>query len=59
MELYALNTENRFGQYLIFTSKKDLLEWAHIATRQTDDEILANTQKLTKSNHYYNLFAEV
>ena len=59
MELFALKTENRFNQYLIFTSKKELLEWAHRATSQTDGEILANVQHLTKNGSHYNLFPEV
>lgn len=56
MNLYAYKTENRHNQYLIFTSKKAVLDWGRSATRLTDVEILANTQKLTQSGLFYNLF---
>ncbi len=57
MKLYAFNTENRHNQYLIFTSKKALLNWAHAATRLTDPEILALTKELKQISSYYNFFA--
>ena len=57
MKLYVFNTENRHNQYLIFTSKKALLNWAHAATRLTDPEILALTKDLKQTGSYYNFFA--
>ena len=57
MKLYAFNTENRFNQYLIFTSKKALFNWAHAATRLTDPEILALTKELNQTGNHYNFFA--
>lgn len=59
MNLYAYKTDNRHGQYLIFTSRAALLTWARAATRLTDSEILADTIKLSKSGNYYNLFTGV
>ena len=56
MNLYAYETGNRHGQYLIFTSKAAALAWARAATRLTDPEILANLRKITASGNYYNLF---
>ena len=57
MKLYAFNTENRHNQYLIFTSKKALFEWAHAVTRLTDPEILALTKELNQTGNHYNFFA--
>ena len=56
MNLYAFDTENKHGQYLIFTSKAAALAWGRAATRLSDPEILAHIRKLTKSGAYYNLF---
>ena len=57
MKLYVFNTENRHNQYLIFTSKKALLNWAHAATRLTDPEILALPKELHPTGNHYNFFA--
>ena len=56
MNLYAYDTENRHGQYLIFTSKAAALAWGRAATRLTDPEILSKLRKLTRGGSYYNLF---
>lgn len=57
--LWVYKTGNQHGQYLIFTSRAALLNWARAATRLTDAEILSNTKKLAKIGDHFNLFTEV
>jgi hypothetical protein len=59
MNLYAYDTGNRHGQYLIFTSLDAVLNWGRAATRLTDPEILANTKKLNRVGSYFNLFTAI
>ena len=57
MNLYIFDTENKHNQYLIFTSRAALLEWAHNATRLTDAEIFNRTQILRKGDaDFYSFF---
>ena len=59
MDLYVFDTGNRHDQYLIFTSRESLLEWAHKATRLTEAQIFNNTSILRKTQFpFYSFFPE-
>ena len=56
-KLYVINSHNRHGQYLIFTSKVKAINWLDHAVEKPDyKEIIELTQT---SNEYYNLFTNV
>lgn len=56
-QLYYIDTENRHGQILVFTSKKQAINWCKRATRWSAEKIEQEIHTTTKTyDNYYNIF---
>lgn len=56
-QLYYIDTENRHGQILLFTSKKQAKEWCKKATTWNDEKIEQEIHTTTKEwQGFYNIF---
>lgn len=47
--LYIIETNNKYNQVLVFTSKTKAIKWSKSATRWSDEQIKKNVQKVSRS----------